>query len=74
MGEIRELNRDYIPPFNRNVFFKALNIINIYNLNAIFRQPRSILTMNTNKKPDPMLFEFDKKNQIKPLFFQKKKT
>ena len=41
MGEIRELNRDYISLFNRNVCFKTLNIMDIYNLNAIFRQPRS---------------------------------
>ena len=40
MGETRKLNQDYIPFFNRNVFFKALNIINIYTFNAMFRQPR----------------------------------
>ena len=43
MEETRELNQDYIPPFNRNVFFKALNINNIYNFNAIFRQPSTDL-------------------------------
>ena len=43
MGEIRELIRDYMSPFNQNMFFKALNIIDIYNLNAIFRQPRPTL-------------------------------
>ncbi len=42
MGETRELNQDYMPSYKRNVFFKTLNIINIYNLNAIFRQPRSV--------------------------------
>ena len=42
MGEIRELNQDYLPSFNRNLFFKALNIINIYNLKGIFRQPSII--------------------------------
>ena len=40
MGETRKLNQDYIPFFNRNVFFKALNIISIYTFNAMFRQPR----------------------------------
>ena len=43
MGEIRELNRDYIVLYNQNVFFKTLNIIDIYNLNTIFRQPRDDL-------------------------------
>ena len=40
MGDIREMNRDCISPFKRNAFFKALNIISIYDFNAIFRQPR----------------------------------
>ncbi len=40
MGEIGELNRDDMPTFKRNEFLKPLNIIIIYNLYAIFRQPR----------------------------------
>ncbi len=38
------------PSFNRNLFFKALNIINIYNLNAIFRQPIYIPKAGSQRK------------------------
>ncbi|SHN92263.1 Arylsulfatase [Bathymodiolus heckerae thiotrophic gill symbiont] len=53
MGEIRELIRDYMSPFNQNIFFKALNIIDIYNLNAIFRQPRTSLLYSFNDADAP---------------------
>ena len=52
MGEIRALIRDYMSPCNQNIFFKALNIIDIYNLNAIFRQPRTTPNIPVNSLPE----------------------
>ena len=58
MGEIRELIRDYMSPFNQNIFFKELNIIDIYNFNAIFRQPRQLLFCEPSKVIQPLLVGF----------------